>query len=642
MPSAAFLTWLAAGSAERVVLVDVAVAEHLRGWTLQSGIVYKVTWLSQVQTTVALGGFYRRLDGVNIDGAALTLQSSIANVQANPGSYFYDTATKLLYVSTIDSLNPEGYSSVRAAFTFFVSTHAKAFVGGTLYEPRITGSANGQLEARQSEPLLGVVEYPSGTLVLANGDGAFDVLSRTWLWEGGRCLYRSGGDALAFSDYETVATMEIARAAAGDQEFVLQLLSLGNAVQNSFDTHTLTDFIGPTLLDGAVDALLPIVFGSVRDVPMVFRDYRGIPSSGTQWMAYDPFLSGGIVTAVRAVNTSTGQLVEAVAGIAGPGVLSFITSGASVTTFGSGVTDAYPIAAWTYYCDITGFASTFGSVVTAVLQAAGVDATDIDAAAMAQADLDAPFTLGLVILETGVGITDVLNQLERSVLGSVHQGVDGLWSAQVWDPSADPTTLTSLVEADLSEYEVDDQVQDPMTYKVTVTYAYNARTETASRTSSSSTETQYDYPSSRTMTVDTLLQSSDDAALMADRFREIGARPTTRLTVTLPPSLWLLRVWDKVLVTKARGPDPSGAFSTTVYEIEGYNKQTVPMAVTASLGNQRGLDSRVKRAMPDALASLTYANATTAQRIAYGWALDDATQRADVSDPASFRQCVAW
>jgi hypothetical protein len=135
---------IASDTPDCVVLVEVQPMEPLGGWTSAAGLglanTYYCAFLSQIQTTIVPGGLYRRLDSVRQNATALTLRASAALVDANLGSYFLDTATNRLYVSTTSSASPETFALLGAWFTLFFSTTTVSLSGTPLYAPMITGA----------------------------------------------------------------------------------------------------------------------------------------------------------------------------------------------------------------------------------------------------------------------------------------------------------------------------------------------------------------------------------------------------------------------------------------------------------------------------------------------------------------------
>jgi hypothetical protein len=141
--TAAYDALLASATPDFVVLAEVQPMEPLAGWTAAGGGLtntYYCAFLSQIATTVVAGGLYRRLDSVRQNATALTLRASAALVDANLGSYFLDTSTNRLYVSTNSGASPDTFALLGAWFTLFFSSTSVALSGQPLYAPMIAAA----------------------------------------------------------------------------------------------------------------------------------------------------------------------------------------------------------------------------------------------------------------------------------------------------------------------------------------------------------------------------------------------------------------------------------------------------------------------------------------------------------------------
>jgi len=140
--SNAYTALLASPAAAFVVLVEAQPMEPLRVWTAAGGLAntYYASFSSQIATTITPGGLYRRLDSVKQNATALVSRASAALVDANLGSYFYDTATSRIYVSTTTGVTPETFALVGAWFTLFFSTTSVSFSDQPWYAPIVNGA----------------------------------------------------------------------------------------------------------------------------------------------------------------------------------------------------------------------------------------------------------------------------------------------------------------------------------------------------------------------------------------------------------------------------------------------------------------------------------------------------------------------
>ncbi|MGZ3814831.1 MAG: hypothetical protein ACXVA0_24065, partial [Mucilaginibacter sp.] len=79
----------------------------------------------QANRSVVSNAFDAATVDANGDYSKLTAQTSIANVNANPGSYYFDSGANIVYVKTSDQRQPD--SNIRV----FISTELNAVAGNT-------------------------------------------------------------------------------------------------------------------------------------------------------------------------------------------------------------------------------------------------------------------------------------------------------------------------------------------------------------------------------------------------------------------------------------------------------------------------------------------------------------------------------
>lgn len=590
MPSAAYEAWLQEGFTDRVILCEPQVREILSGWAAAGGGLtntYAISFALFVQTSLVQGGLCRRLDGVTQNATALSVRASAALVDANPGSYFLDT-TGVLYVHTTTSVNPDIFAAMLAVFTVFLGTTVKDFVGGPLYEPRLTGVVP-DVQAEAEDPLFGVKVYPSGDVELANGDGLFDSLVRAWVWKNGLVTVRFGGGSLALTDYETIAVMVIEDMAPNDRTVRLKLRAVAGLLDRYLPFNTFGLDTYPNLGDGLEGTYLPILYGAVTDIPGLLVD----DTAGAQvYLIADPAVQTLFaVAAVRAMAKSGGAVTTLTP-----------TTHYTVSLTGCAVTVTsltYVAADYDIRIDATGtpdgagsYLKTFGSIVEDLLLNLGATAAQIDAAAVAQADLDDPAELAYWMRDGKTAATHV-RLLEQSVLGSLTVSRDGLWTPLIWSPGYAAASLIRLTDEDFVTWDPDDKI-DNIFYRTRVRYAYNPATGSWPTRSATDDAVRYAYQTTDTVTLDTCLVDGSQATVMAQRYRLIAGTPTVEIDADERGlSLMTAQVFDKVFVTRGRAPTPAGAFNLTAMEILGIRKTWSPVGVHVRLGDLRGFGAKI-------------------------------------------------
>ena len=217
-----------------VFLLEITAGFEATGWVLQTGSTYKVTCAYDVASVAW-----------NLT-TALTSQTSIANVDANPGSYYADATNGILYVRAPSGNIYDG--TVQALVRFYFSNKPKVF-NNTFYEPRIKTVPN--LSIRIENKFSGVGQFGSGNATLINDDGYFDPLDGLQ-WDAGTATFRLGADvpngtAMAYEKYNIIGTWRVTTTENKDDTFTLGFRELKSALEKkipfetySFDSYPLT------------------------------------------------------------------------------------------------------------------------------------------------------------------------------------------------------------------------------------------------------------------------------------------------------------------------------------------------------------------------------------------------------------------
>lgn len=97
----------------------------LTGWSAPGGLypnTYTIALPRLVGEDVIPGGVYRRCVGVQEGAVPLPQFGAIADVDAHPGSWFWDEANGVLYTRTTEDANPDDLDVVAAKVQFYVAT----------------------------------------------------------------------------------------------------------------------------------------------------------------------------------------------------------------------------------------------------------------------------------------------------------------------------------------------------------------------------------------------------------------------------------------------------------------------------------------------------------------------------------------
>lgn len=629
--------------AEVSALLTDAGGLSLTGWTGTAGQpnTYQIAITNRTAAVGSLGTLYRRVTGVRINGAELTAQTSIANVNANAGSWYWDEAAGVLYARTAGAaVDPDTLASVAARVTFYLATAplvletTDGVASSAIYFAPMFAPTDAPADVAEIDDVLsGRKTTIGGSLALVNEDGAWFplvALESGYTFRNQRVIYRVGGtyrgQSLGYSEFQTIGTMRVADVAVDE---VVCTFALNPIVQLADVTVPVTPCFEaeyPALGDGVRGLFKPLIYGRAWVAPLL----TSTAGLGTWTVADAAYQNLFAVHAVEAVDKSTG----AIAGLS-PGL--DYTANLTTCTIAL-VSDRFSYLTHTIRCDVTGkttitggatgargYLSTFGEIAEDLIRTfVGAASSDIDAAGFAEANADARQELAVVLtsprsLASVIATAeDAQPSLERSVNGTIQQTRAGQWTARVWDPIADTATIAALRREDLAGFAPQPRLEK-ITTAVRVFYQYDGRSDTYAAVE------RIDQPRrSLTGTTDrrdvyTFLRAPGDAEVMAKRYEAIEAFCGLEIDFAERGTLLALStVGERVAVTYAPAPHTSGAYTGRVFALVRLTRGYAPRMTIA--GQLRDVDRITNRAGRwKSTGSPNYASSTPTQRAASGY-----------------------
>lgn len=626
------------------LVVDPAIgALGLTGWTGTAGNAntYQLAFGNRTTAPAGFDTIYRRVTGARESGVELVERSSVALVNANAGSWFWDEAAALLHIRTTGAaVNPDTRSGVAARVTFYLAGAPVVLdrVGGQpstgiYFAPYLAPGAGPTSTQEIDDVLAGQKTSTGGEIVVTNGHRAFyplASLSGGYLWRNQRAVFKMGGryrgQALPFSEYQTVATMVIEDMTPDEVECrftlrpILQLGGVAAPVTPIFESEY------PALGDGVRGTYKAILYGRAWTRPAL-TDTGG---NGTWTVADRAFQALHAVHTVEAVAKSDGAVAWLAEGqdytvdltrcevTITSDRFSHLTHVIRVEATGkrtgaNGVTGA------------RGYLSTFAEIVEDLLRVfAGATTADIDAASFAEAQLDARHELAVHLTEPRAlasilsTVEDGAASLERSVHGTVQQNRTGQWSVRVWDPSYDAATLPTIRKEDLAAFA--QTARPSRVYPVVrVNFAQDGRSG-AWQIAEYINQAYADL-----LGVDdaralyTFLRNPGDAEVMAKRYERV-ARLGDRAYdfVERGALLALAAVGDRVIVQYAPAANAAGAFTVRAFTLTRLERGYAPrLAVAGQMTDVSQITNRAGRWK--STGAPNYATATAAARLLSGF-----------------------
>lgn len=638
-----FIAW---SDREEILLALPDALFTLTGWVSAGGgftNTYKVAVSNQTSPPAGQASLYRNAVGVREVATELTAQTSIANVDANAGSWYWDEAAGQLYVRTTGTaVNPNTKTviAVRLRFTLATTSIVLNRVDGSpdtgaFFEGALT--ASGPIATQEATDLFsGQALAWSGECVIANASGAWHHLVHAesgYTWKNQRVLFRFGGryrgQTLDLSQFTRVATMLIEDIVADEQVCRIALKPVTRLADINVPVTPYFEASYPNLGDGVRGTFKAILYGRAWTAPAL-TDVSGF---GTWTIADAAYQNLYRVHEVQAVAKSSGARVVLTEGQDYTVNLTTCT----VTV----ITDRYPSTEWTLFADATGktnkhasagggvgmrgYLSTASEIAQDLLHSfAGVLASGIDSAAFDEAHLDALEELS-VYLPSPRALASVFSSsesnqasIERSVRAIIGQSRDGLWTMRVWDPTYDAATLPTLRKEDLAAFTPSPRLER-LTTGTRIWYARDGRFGTWVYADAVD-QVQRDLTGVQDIVeLYTFLRNAGDAEVLAARYQFVERYSTIDVDfVERGTLLALAEVGDRILVTHDPAPDATGKYTNRAFALTRVERGYAPrMTVQGQLQDVHRVTNRCGR-WKDA-AEPTYASASAAQRLLAGY-----------------------
>lgn len=251
---------IAKSNVSTVSLVEHSAALWLRAWVLTTSqtITYEIPLshhgiASQDLVTVT---------GVTEDGTALTSQSSVANVESNPGSYYYDETNFKIHVSSGSGTPFDNEIVATVKFTF---SNKLKNINSRHYDPRVLSvpDLSLRIEPDYSDP----VQIGSGSLSYSNADGFFDNLVDIQ-WHGGEVNVLLGaedinGTAMAYGDYEQIGKWLIDKWAVNRDAIEFELIEFKSKAEKNVPVERYDRATYPAMLNDLDGEPIPLAFGTI-------------------------------------------------------------------------------------------------------------------------------------------------------------------------------------------------------------------------------------------------------------------------------------------------------------------------------------------------------------------------------------------
>ena len=250
----------------KIYLAEVWTGIHLQDFTKTGG--YSYVYEFPIVEVPELNHLPIIEEVIENDGTAYTSRATVALVEANAGSYFFDRVNKKVYIHTTGSDDPDGTTAGIFDYTIVANFWLRFGSDGLIfnskyYYPRISQNGLSDLTVSSRTIFFGIQTTGNGSLRLRNEDKFFDKLLKQYLWTNREIYILLGGDEMEYSVYATVFKGSILDWQAGDTETTLTIKDHRAILSNKIPPNVYDQAVYSALPDADVGKPIPLIYGYV-------------------------------------------------------------------------------------------------------------------------------------------------------------------------------------------------------------------------------------------------------------------------------------------------------------------------------------------------------------------------------------------
>jgi len=665
-----FASLIATPNTHKIILAQLTPAEDLQpfAWVQESSPntdVWRISYLNESVTLTSgdVVTIRKAITGIKADGTSLTLNntllateagvtltteagvelttgSSIANVQAAANSYWHDIDNGLLYVNV--GGDPTVVTSVlKASFNMYFATEGIA-LNNVYWEPYLLEVPSVRFESMHLHS--GYAVTTTGTIVMANNDGYWNVILDKFLWFNQPIKIYFGGEDLPFSEYDPAFTgrMQDKEWDETRVNFRLkdsQLELLRSFPDNLFDTSTY-----PNMDASSIGNPIPLAWGTFTSstAPIVTAINESYATNKVQYKICDHAIfsldgvqvshDGGITWATVSSGGGADQYGTVDLTLA-TFIVDFTTNG-----YTNGQTLIRAAFKGVKNADSTQM-TFFSDYVKDILQTHNsfVDA-DLNLPIFATSKTDSVFT-GAIYLNKVERTIDVIDKICRSDLARFYVNRSGQFEYEVLNPVID-STAPMIDRSDLLSLRAN---LDTSTYSsiMRIGYSYDYAKGSYTYTQQTDSDALNKYDRKKSKTIDTYLDNQSDAIILAQRELLLRSSPFLRVSGKTKFQLAQIDLGHQIRLTSSRAPfKESAGYASRVFILTGISKNlSREMGIEFEANDLHGISERI--GFWTDTGAPVYTSATDVQKQSQGF-WTDSVGRADPADATSVNKSVWW
>lgn len=534
-------------------------------------------WVSEGSNTYSRICLEVKVTAVTDDGQELTERASVALVQANAGSWYFDKPDQKVYVRCFDDDNLSSSSTdtiVVALIWKMFSTDACEF-NGIQYMPIVRQNSLPMLDLSVDDIVEGAYKFNFGSFRM-NNPGWFDKAAEDYLWTNCKVLIKLGGEDLPYSEYIVYFVGKVSDYSVRDEEiiFTVKDIRVGAYAQIPINHYWISNY--PDMEGGAEGRAIPIFYGIKTNIIPVCIDKtddgNGGYLTGSVWKIADHW-GGQELKEITEIRLNLGDIDYTIPLSAGTDytVSSDKTEFTLVIPFIVG--DTLEVDAKGYVVNGGVLIELGGEIAEDILKTyLGFVNDDLDLSSFSDADTERPYEQD-IYLDSDRSSRQVLQTIGRGIVAFFTPTEDGKLAFKVYKDAVPADTL-KLEDKDFEgdwEVKLDDSF---LRNKVKIQYNQNPKTQEFSVVEKNNYDVLYKYGVRETLVLETYLREESDVNTIATAILNMCSKPIKAVRLSCGVKAFKLFPTSKIKLTRQRAVDSSGAWDEKVFRIKQVVKDT--------------------------------------------------------------------
>jgi len=566
--------------ARKVYLAEIVPGVELDSdnWTATGGGAYYQTWYERFFSVPV------EIEKVEENGVELTKKSSIAEVEANAGSWYQEPPQETVwdngatiwdngqtswdswgavYIHCTDSGSPNEKTVIAYIRLRFASS--PVIFDNHYYFPRLSKEGLPSVSAESQDIFFSGISVGSAGISLLNNDGFFDSILRRYIWINREVKILLGGEELPYSEYKTIFRGKIQGVSYTDRKVSFSLRDIRVDFHKKLPPNEFYTTTYPHMDPGAEGKPIPIIWGEVRNIKPTLID--STVNYGKYKVADHALYS---VDAVYADGSALTENTDYSVDLAN-GEFTLLTSqsGKEITCDVKGRRDD---ASGSITGTPNGLIEKASDVVRDIcINYLDVSSADIDSTSFEEArERDWPLSIYLSKTESSA---EIIRKICQSTIAHFIIGADGKVYFKMWKGEV-PAGTPTIKDEEIISFQASSRA-DEVFYKVIVYYGDDPENRRA--TSYSDSEVKIKYGRAIAKEVQSYLKDTVDANDLAFKLFQLAQKPLTEYEIITKLKPIELAIGDKIKIRRRRAPTATGKLSEDIFRILAISRDIAGM-----------------------------------------------------------------